>query len=98
MDSSLTNFYITLLLIDGLIFGFFCSFIAKQKNRDASSWFWLGFFFSFIALIALISVPKVESKRERKLIITCTNCGMRLREGEKSCPNCGGDYFVYKKE
>jgi hypothetical protein len=51
-----------LLVIQGVIVGFFCSYIAKEKNRDSTSWFWLGFWFSIIAIFALIAVPKVESR------------------------------------
>lgn len=50
-----------LLIVQGLVFGFFCSYIAKEKNRDGQSWFWLGFFFSILAVLALIAVPKIES-------------------------------------
>ena len=38
------------------IFGIFCSYIASQKNRNPIIWFFLGFFFSLIALVA-IGVP-----------------------------------------
>lgn len=51
-----------LLVIQAVIFGFFCSYIAKEKNRDSTSWFWLGFCFSILAIFALIAVPKVEGR------------------------------------
>lgn len=50
------------VLIQAFVFGAFSSFIAKEKNRDAAGWFWLGFLFSFIALLALIAVPKLEKQ------------------------------------
>jgi hypothetical protein len=47
-------------LFQALVFGSFCSFIASEKNRDFAVWFFLGFLFSFIALFALIAVPKLD--------------------------------------
>jgi len=52
--------FLVVLIIQGLVFGFFCSYIAREKNRDGTSWFWLGFFFSILAVFALIAVPKIE--------------------------------------
>jgi hypothetical protein len=53
-----------LVIFQGIIFGAFSSFVAKQKNRGAITWFLLGFLFSFIALLALIAVPKIDKKAE----------------------------------
>lgn len=50
------------IIIWGIIFGAFCSFLAKQKKRDQGSWFALGFFFSLIALIAIAATPVQEKK------------------------------------
>lgn len=50
------------LLIQGLVFGFFCSYIAKEKNRGGINWFCLGFFFSILAVFALIAVPRIDKK------------------------------------
>lgn len=52
------NFIVAIVLIQSLVFGIFCSFIANEKNRGRYSWFFLGFFFSIIAMLALIAVPK----------------------------------------
>ena len=52
--------FILIIVIQAFIFGAFSGFIAKEKNRDQAGWFFLGFFFSFIALLALIAVPKLE--------------------------------------
>ena len=49
-----------IIIAQGFVFGAFSGFIAKEKNRDQTSWFLLGFFFSFIALLALIAVPKLD--------------------------------------
>ena len=53
--------FLILLVLQGLVFGFFCSYIAKEKNRDQSSWFWLGFCFSILAVFALIAIPKADN-------------------------------------
>ncbi len=46
-----------LVLVQAYVFGKFCAFIAKEKNRDSASWFYLGFFFSLLALVAIAAVP-----------------------------------------
>jgi len=51
---------VIVIIVQAFIFGAFSNFIAKEKNRDQAGWFFLGFFFSFIAMLALIAVPKLE--------------------------------------
>ncbi len=53
--------------ISGFIFGSFCAFIAKEKNRDTFGWFILGFFFTIISLLALIAVPKLAKEKEEEI-------------------------------
>ena len=55
------------LLIQGIVFGFFCGYVAGQKGRSTVTWFVLGFLFSFISLLALIALPKTEPIHERNL-------------------------------
>ena len=55
------------IIIQAFIFGAFCAFIAKEKNRDQAGWFFSGFFFSFIALLALIAVPKLDKPAQQEL-------------------------------
>jgi len=57
--------FILILVIQAFIFGAFSGFIAKEKNRDQAGWFFLGLFFSFIALLALIAVPKLEKPMDQ---------------------------------
>jgi hypothetical protein len=40
-------------LVFGLGMALLCAYLARQRNRNPVAWFFLGFFFSFIALIAL---------------------------------------------
>lgn len=51
------------LLIQALVFGFFCSYIAGEKNRSKSNWFVLGFLFSILAVLALMAIPKIENDK-----------------------------------
>jgi formylglycine-generating enzyme required for sulfatase activity len=48
------------LLIQAEVFGCFCGWMAKKKNRSHRTWFALGFFCSIVAAFALIAMPKVE--------------------------------------
>jgi hypothetical protein len=48
------------LVIQGIVFGGFSAFIASQKKRSSTSWFFLGFIFSLLAILALIAVPNLE--------------------------------------
>ncbi len=45
--------------LSGIVFGGGCAIIATNKNRDAVSWFVLGFFFSLVALIVIAAIPPV---------------------------------------
>ena len=44
-------------LILGVIFGIFCYYLADKKGHSGGAWFWLGLFFSFLALLVLIGLP-----------------------------------------
>lgn len=54
------------LALQGMVFGLFCAFIAKSKNRNMVGWFYLGFLFSIIALIALVGVPALDQTENTK--------------------------------
>ena len=76
------------LLLQGCVFGFFCSYIAGQKGRDNGSWFVLGFFFSFIALIAIGVVPSLESQTPKVGTRKCPNCAEEVKSEAKICRFC----------
>ncbi|MFC2083649.1 hypothetical protein ACFLS9_01195 [Bacteroidota bacterium] len=57
---------LAIFIVVGAIFGGFCAFIAKEKNRDSAAWFFLGLLFSLIALIAIAVVPKLEKQMGSK--------------------------------
>jgi hypothetical protein len=60
-----------LLWVGLLIFwcscGGFCYWLASEKNRDGTSWFFLGFIFGWIALIALAGSPILSEERKAEL-------------------------------
>ena len=49
--------------IIGLVFGFLCSHLAKQKERSHKDWFTLGFLFSFIALLIITILPHTAKEQ-----------------------------------
>jgi hypothetical protein len=76
------------LLLQGCVFGFFSSYIAGQKGRDNGSWFVLGFFFSFIALIAIGVVPSLDSKKSKAGLRKCPSCAEDVKAEAKICRFC----------
>jgi hypothetical protein len=52
--------FIVFVVIQGIIFGAFCSYVAVDKNRDGGIWFFMGFFFSLLALLALVALSKLD--------------------------------------
>lgn len=82
-----------ILVIQGLVFGFFCSYIAREKNRDGTSWFWLGFFFSILTLLTLIAVPKAEINSQNLSgdMKKCQFCAEYVKYEAKLCKHCGRD-------
>ena len=47
--------------------GGFCAWLASEKNRDGTSWFFLGFIFGWIALIALAGSPILSEEGKTEL-------------------------------
>lgn len=52
---------ILVLLLQAVICGLFCGYIASEKGRSYGAWFALGFFFSLLAVLSLIAIPKIDS-------------------------------------
>jgi len=80
--------FLILVLISCPVFGFFCSYIATQKNRDSVTWFWLGFFFNFIALISIGVVPAEASKKLKAGLRRCPRCAEDVKSEAKICRFC----------
>jgi predicted PurR-regulated permease PerM len=49
------EFYLSVLL--GILFGFICSYLAKNRGRNPRTWFILGLLFGLIGLIILLVLP-----------------------------------------
>jgi hypothetical protein len=60
----MSDFIILAILVNSVIFGGFCAYLAGEKGRSSLNWFLLGALFSFIALIALVAIPKIETAGE----------------------------------
>jgi hypothetical protein len=85
-----------ILILQSIIFGFFSSFIASEKNRDSISWFILGFLFSIVAVLALVAIPKVEQKPTGSQIMdlsktVCPFCKEEILPDAILCKHCRSD-------
>ena len=49
--------FVLLYLVYGVVLGSFCAYLAGQKGRDGTSWFFLGLVFGILALLVLIGLP-----------------------------------------
>ena len=59
MPNELTILYVVV----GFVFAMFCSTVAKEKGYGELKWAVIGFFFSFIALIAIAGMPDLVSRK-----------------------------------
>jgi hypothetical protein len=50
----------------GVIFGAICRWLAIQKNRSASNWFIVGFFFGFIGLLMIGFSPALSESQKKQ--------------------------------
>ena len=86
---------ISVFIFVGLCFGSFCAALANAKNRDPIAWFILGLSFNFLALISIISMPRLKLP----LLMICPKCQTEIRlntldriRGFLKCPEC--DTFI----
>ena len=84
-----------ILILQSIIFGFFSSFIAREKNREPISWFILGFLFSIITILALVAIPKVEQKPTGQTLdlskTICPFCKEEILPDAILCKHCRSD-------
>jgi hypothetical protein len=84
--------FLFLVLIQGCIIGGFCGYLAGQKNRSGFNWFWLGFFFSFLALIAIAASPSIASQKvdtpADKTTRQCPFCAETVKAEALICRFC----------
>lgn len=93
--------YILIVVVQGLIFGGFSAFIAKEKKRDEVIWFILGFFFSILALLALIAIPeridaKVQNNYFKSDVALCPYCRENIKPDAIICKHCKSDLSLNK--
>jgi len=63
MEDAVTIFWVVVIAY-WASFGFFCSWLAQEKGRDAQPWLLLGFLFGFIALLTLAGAPALEYEED----------------------------------
>ena len=87
---------IIVYIICGCIGGFFCAFVAAQKNRSSGNWFLLGFLFNLLALVALIGLPaeKVMNKKTNRI---CPSCAEEVKIEAKVCRFCNNELPVLEE-
>lgn len=59
-----SNQYMVLTIIVGLILGALASVMADSRGRDGRIWFFWGFFFGLLALIALYILPNLAEEED----------------------------------
>lgn len=92
MDSAVV---FIIFVLQACIFGGFCSYIAGQKGRGRGNWFILGFCFSFLAVLALIAIPRLNQYMTRNPPIPDSGPGLAapiattvVNPAERQCPFC----------
>lgn len=87
-------------IVFGVATGIFCgviaSNIAKEKGRNLTEGFLLGFFLSYMGLLIVALLPKNEETIENKKIFSgtgkmCPYCAEVIREEAIICRFCGKD-------
>jgi len=56
------------LLLLNFVAACFCAWVASEKNRDSAGWFILGCLFGVLSLLAIVGMPKVETKAPSEFV------------------------------
>lgn len=92
----MTMEFLLLFLVYALIFGFFCGYLAGEKGRDSTAWFFLGLVFGILALLVLIGLPSEQNSSSedshapsRSAVTSRANSGPRRDSSNvRLCPHC----------
>ncbi len=78
--------FLLLLIVQGILIGMLCSYVAGQKNRSQGNWFILGFLFSLLALIALAAIPSLS--KDKGIHTAPSNPNTSDNPDTRKCPYC----------
>ena len=88
---------LVIVVVQGVVFGAFCSYLAMEKGKDGGTWFLLGLVFGIIALLVLIGSPS-ETGSQRSQSAARTSVGQSQVPGSTAtlepgastrvCPSC----------
>lgn len=85
-----------LFLVYALVFGFFCAYLAGEKDRSGGSWFFLGLVFGILALLVLLGLPSEQRSTNepvrastRSTATSSTGGGHSKKSSDvRLCPHC----------
>lgn len=103
MESILWTYFIVAVIVNAG-FSAIVAYVAKQKGRSTSGFFWLSFFLSFlVGILVVLAIPKkedqlIESKDSKfvtnstgEQLVKCPFCAEWIKAEAKVCKHCGRD-------
>ena len=88
---------VTEVIVFSIAMGMLCGIIALSRGRLLLAWFFLGFFFSFFALLLVVALPSTKPGQTRSLRTRikveppkiCPRCGAPNSQAFRFCVKCG---------
>jgi len=95
--STLEIALIVALVVEAIICGSYCSYVAWLKGYDGFRWFFGGLVFNIVALIAIAGMPMVANSVKNIYADskTCPKCAERVRKPAEVCRYCGN---IFKED